>query len=31
MNNSSRAMPPDELTAYLADRWTDLNSIAPLP
>jgi hypothetical protein len=30
MNNSSRPMPPDELDAYLADRWPDASTAAPV-
>jgi type I restriction enzyme R subunit len=28
MNNSSRPMPPDELDAYLADRWPESGALA---
>jgi type I restriction enzyme R subunit len=28
MNNSSRPMPPEELEAYLVDRWPDTSTVA---
>jgi hypothetical protein len=28
MNNSSRPMPPEEVEAYLADRWPEVGGLS---